>query len=198
LDFVAPGLVMFAAAERAFSGACASLLFDKLEGLIADVVMAPLSAGERLAAYAGAAVSAGIISAVATAVVLSPFAAVLPAHPGALLFFLLGGSLMLALLGILAGLWASRWEHYAAFLAYFLIPFSYLSGMFYPTRSLPAIARMLIAANPLYYVIDGMRYGVTGFAETALWPGGLLILGLDAGLLSLAYSLLRRGWRLKA
>jgi ABC-2 type transport system permease protein len=197
-DFVAPGLIMFAAAERAFSAACVSLLFDKLEGMIADVVMAPLSAGERLSAYAGAAVSTGAISALATAAVLSPFAAVLPAHPGTLLFFLLAGSLMIALIGILSGLWASRWEHYAALLAYFLIPFSYLSGMFYPTGSLPTVARLLIAVNPLYYVIDGMRYGVTGFAETALWPGGMLILGLDAGLLALAYRLLGRGWRLKS
>jgi ABC-2 type transport system permease protein len=198
VDFVAPGLIMFAAAERAFSAACVSLLFDKLEGMIADVVMAPLTGGERLCAYAWAAVSAGVISAAATAVALSPFAEVLPVHPASLLYFLLAGSLMLALIGILAGLWASRWEHYAALLAYFLIPFSYLSGMFYGTANLPATARWLIAANPLFYVIDGMRYGVTGFAETALWPGALLILGLDALLLVLAHQLLGRGWRLKS
>ena len=60
-----------------------------------------------------------------------------------------------------------------------MIPFSYLSGMFYPTTGLPALARNLITANPLYYVIDGIRYGMTGVTETAVWPGLLLILVLD-------------------
>jgi ABC-2 type transport system permease protein len=197
-DFVAPGLLMFAAGERAFSGACVSLLYDKLEGMIADVAMAPLSAGERLLAYAGAAVSAGLISAAATAAVLWPFADLAIREPAAFLFFLLGGTLMLALLGIVAGLWAGRWDHYAALLAYFLIPFSYLSGMFYATAALPEIARRLIAANPLYYVIDGLRFGMTGIAETAVWPGALLIGALDLALAALAYRLFASGWRVKA
>ena len=197
-DFVAPGLIMFAAGERAFSTACASMLFDKLEGMIADIVMAPLTAAERLAAFAAAAVSSGVISAAATAAVLWPFARILPTHPAVLIFFLLGGSLLLALLGTIAGLWARRWDHYAALLAYFLIPFSYLSGMFYATEGLPAPARGLIAANPLFYVIDGVRYGMTGVAETAIWPGALLVLALDAVLLAAVYALLRRGWRLKS
>jgi len=197
-DFVAPGLLMYAAGERAFSGACASLLFDKLEGMIADVVMAPLNAGERLAAFAGAAVSAGLVSAAATAAVLWPFAHLALAAPAALVYFFFAGTLLLALLGIVAGLWAQRWDHYAALLTYFLIPFSYLSGMFYSTDRLPALGRWLIAANPLYYVIDGLRYGLTGVAETDVWPGALLILVLDILLGALLYRLLRCGWRIKS
>ncbi len=198
VDFVAPGLIMFAGGERAFSAACVSLLFDKLEGMIADVVMAPLTAGERLAAYAGAATTCALVSSAVTALALSPFAHVLPRHPAVLLYFLLAGGLFLALLGILSGLWSRRWDHYAALLAYFLIPFSYLSGMFYGIEGLPALARRLIALNPLYYVIDGLRYGVTGVAETGVWPGALLILGLDLVLLAVVYRLFRSGWRLKA
>jgi ABC-2 type transport system permease protein len=197
-DFVAPGLLMFAAGERAFSGACVSLLFDKLEGMIADVAMAPLGAGERLLAYAGAALSAGLISAGATAAVLWPFADLPIREPAAFVFFALAGTLMLALLGIVAGLWAGRWDHYAALLTYFLIPFSYLSGMFYATGALPEIGRRLIAANPLYYVIDGLRFGMTGIAETAIWPGALLILVLDLALAALVYRLFASGWRVKA
>jgi ABC-2 type transport system permease protein len=197
-DFIAPGLIMFAAGERAFSAACVSILFDKLEGTIADVVMAPLTTAERLVAFAGASISAGLVSGAATAAVLWPFARILPAHPAALLYFLVAGSLFLGFAGTLAGLWARRWDHYAALLAYFLIPFSYLSGMFYSTLGLPALARGLIAANPLYYVIDGIRYGMTGHAETATGTGALLILVLDLLLAGLVYALLRRGWRLKA
>src|SRR5262249_47578204 len=157
-----------------------------------------LSTGERVAGLAGAAVTSGAISAAAAAAALWPFADILPAHPAALLYFLLAGNLMLGLAGIIAGMWARQWEHYAALLAYFLIPFSYLSGMFSSTGHLPEIARRLIAANPLYYVIDGMRYGVTGVAENEVWPGAILILALDLALGSLAYGLLRRGWRIKA
>jgi len=197
-DFVAPGLIMFAAGERAFSAACVFVLFDKLEGMIADVIMAPLTTGERLAGLAGAAVTSGIVSAAAAAAVLWPFADILPSHPAALLYFLLAGNLMLGLAGIIAGMWARKWEHYAALLAYFLIPFSYLSGIFYAIGSLPEILRMLIAANPLFYVIDGMRYGIAGVADTAVWPGAILVLALDIALGGTAYGLLRWGWRIKA
>ena len=197
-DFVAPGLLMFAAGERAFSGACASLVFDKLEGMIADVIMAPLSAGERLAAYAGAAVSAGLICAAASAAVLWPFAHFALAAPLALAYFSLAGTLMLALLGIIAGLWAQRWDDFAALLTYFLIPFSYLSGMFYATDGLPALGRWLIKANPLYYIIDGVRFGLTGVAETAVWPGALLILVLDLLLAALVFRLFYRGWKIRS
>jgi ABC-2 type transport system permease protein len=197
-DFIAPGLIMFAAGERAFSAACVSILFDKLEGMIGDVVMAPLTSGERLAAFASASMTAGAISGAATAAVLWPFAHILPAHPTAFLYFLIAGSLLLGFIGTVAGLWARRWDHYAALLAYFLVPFSYLSGMFYSTLGLPHLARQLIALNPLYYVIDGMRYGMTGYAETDIVPGALLILVLDLALAGLVYGLLRSGWRLKA
>ena len=198
VDFVAPGLLMYAAGERAFSGACSFLIFDKLEGIIGDVVMAPLSAAERLSAYAAAAVSAGILAALASAALLYPFVNLAIASLPALLYFAIAGTLMLALLGILAGLWAERWEHFAALLTYFLVPFSYLSGMFYSVAGLPAIGRRLIAVNPLFYMIDGLRYGLTGKAESDLWTGVAVILAIDLLLVALLYRLFRRGWRLKA
>jgi ABC-2 type transport system permease protein len=198
VDFVAPGLLMYAAGERAFSGACSFLIFDKLEGIIGDVVMAPLSAAERLAAYAAAAVSAGILAALASAALLYPFVHLAIASLPALLYFTIAGTLMLALLGILAGLWAERWEHFAALLTYFLVPFSYLSGMFYSVAGLPVIGRRLIAVNPLFYVIDGLRYGLTGKAESNLWTGVAVILAMNLLLAALLYRLFRRGWRLKA
>ena len=197
-DFIAPGLLMFAAGERAFSGACSFLIFDKLEGIIGDVVMAPLTATERLCAYAAAAVSTGLIAAIVTAVVLLPFAHLAIASLPALLFFSIAGTLLLALLGILAGLWAQRWEHFAALLTYFLIPFSYLSGMFYPVMGLPALGRWLIALNPLFYVIDGLRYGLTGVGESDIGLGVAIILVLNAALAVILYRLFRRGWRMKA
>jgi len=198
VDFIAPGLLIYAAGERAFSGACSFLIFDKLEGIIGDVIMAPLSPAERLAAYAAAAVSAGLLAALASAALLYPFVHLAIASLPALLYFGLAGTLMLALLGILAGLWAERWEHFAALLTYFLVPFSYLSGMFYSVAGLPAIGRQLIALNPLFYVIDGLRYGLTGKAESDLGTGVAVILAMNLLLAALLYRLFRCGWRLKA
>ena len=197
-EFIAPGLVMYAAGERAFSGACSFLIFDKLEGIIGDVVMAPLTPAERLTAYAAAAVSSGVIAAMATAVVLIPFVQLSIASLPALFYFTIAGTLMMALLGILAGLWAARWEHFAAVLIYFLVPFSYLSGMFFPVTSLPSLGRWLIACNPIFYVIDGVRFGITGAYESDLWLGAAVILALDLFLGALLFRLFRRGWRIKA
>jgi ABC-2 type transport system permease protein len=129
--------------------------------------------------------------------VLLPFAHLGIVHPAALLGFFLAGTLMQALLGLAAGFWGRRWDHYAAVLSFFLIPFSYLSGMFYPTRGLPPLARAVIDANPLYYVIDGIRYGMTGVTETAPWPGLLFIVVLDLLLMVLVYRMFERGWRVK-
>lgn len=197
-DFVAPGLLMFAAGERAFSAGAASILYDKMEGMIADVFMAPLTSAERLTAYAAAYVSSGFINAGVSALALMPFASLGIANPAALVAFFLTGTLMLALLGLIAGFWGRRWDHFAAVQTFFLIPFSYLSGMFYPVAGLPAAARNLIACNPLFYVIDGIRYGMTGVTETTLWPGLLMIVAIDVVLAAIVYQLFRRGWRVKA
>jgi len=197
-DFVAPGLIMFAAGERAFSGACSFLIFDKLEGILAGGLTAPLPASERVSAFAAAGVTAGLISAAATAAVLWPFAHLGIAHPTALTYFFLAGTLMLTFLGILGGLWAERWEQYAALLAYFLIPFSYLSAMFFSTETLPPFGRWLIAFNPIYYAIDGLRFGLTGLAETNLRLGALLILASVLLLGNLIHRLFRCGWRSKS
>jgi ABC-2 type transport system permease protein len=196
-DFVAPGLLMFAAGERAFSAGCVSILFDKMEGMIADVFMAPLTATERLAAYASACVSSGLVSAAVTAPFLWPFAHIGIVHPAALACFFVAGTLLQALIGLAAGFWGRRWDHYAAVLGFFLIPLSYLSGMFYPTASLPPTVRSLIAANPLYYVIDGIRYGMTGVTETEPWSGLLLVVILDLLLMAVVYRMFQRGWRVK-
>ncbi len=196
-DFVAPGLLMFAAGERAFSAGCVSILFDKMEGMIADVFMAPLPTAERLAAYAGACVSSGLVRAAVTAPFLWPFAHLAIARPVALACFFLAGTVLQAPIGLAAGFWGRRLGHHAALLGFFLIPLSYLSGMFYPTAGLPPVVRSLIAANPLFYVIDGIRYGMTGVTETAPWSGLLLILALDVLLAALVYGMFRRGWRVK-
>ncbi len=198
VEFVAPGLVVFALCERAFDTTSISLLFDKLEGMISDVLMAPLTALERTSAYALSGASTGFVVA---AIVLAAQSLALPwrmADPLAVLFFAASGGMLHALLGILVGLWARKWDHYAAATTFFVVPFGFLSGTFYSIEALPPIGRALVQMNPVFYVIDGFRYGVTGHAEGSLAIGVALLVVIDALLFLAAYRLIRRGYRVKA
>lgn len=197
IEFVAPGLVIYTLCERAFDTTSISLLFDKLEGMISDILMAPLSAAERTAAYAGSAASAGFVVGGVVLAAQSLFVPMSLADPLAILFFAVAGALLHALAGIIVGLWAARWDHYAAATTFFVVPFGFLSGTFYSIEALPPLGRLLVQLNPVFYVIDGFRYGFTGHAEGSLGLGVALLLAVDAVLLVVVYRLIRRGFRLK-
>ncbi len=198
LQFVAPGLVVYAMCERAFDTSSISILYDKLEGMIADILMAPLSALERTLAYAGAAASTGLVVGVVVLAVQSLFLPIGVADPAAVLFFAVAGALLHALAGIVVGLWAARWDHYAAATTFFVVPFGFLSGTFYSIEALPPLGRLLVQLNPVFYVIDGFRYGMTGRAEGALGVGVALLLAVIGAQFVVVHRLLARGFRLKA
>ena len=197
LAFVAPGLISFALISRSFELSASSLLFDKLEGMIADVLQPPIGPLERLVALAAAAVSFGIAGGSILAIVMWFFVDITPQAPIALLIFAVLSALMLGLAGMIGGLWARRWEHYAMLTTFFVVPASYLSGMFYPLDALPGFARSLTLLNPIFYAIDGVRYGFTGTAQASLATGLLYLLAVNAILGLIVYALFRRGWRLK-
>jgi ABC-2 type transport system permease protein len=197
LSFIAPGLVMFTIMDRAFEMSAASLLFDKLEGMIADILQPPITPLERLAAVAGASVSSGLVTGTLLALALHIFVDMVPAAPFALLAFATLGSLMLGLAGAIGGLWAQRWEHYAAMLTFFVIPSAYLSGMFHPIDALPAFAYKLTLFNPIFYAIDGVRYGFRGEAQASIAVGLALLIAVDIVLAWIVWALFRRSWRLK-
>lgn len=197
LEFVAPGLVIYALCERAFDTTSISLLFDKLEGMISDILMAPLTALERTLTYAVAAASTGFVVAAVIFLAQGLFVPLGLADPCALLFYAAAGGLLHALFGILVGLWAAKWDHYAAATTFFVVPFGFLSGTFYSIEALPPLGRALVQLNPVFYAIDGFRYGVTGHAEGSLAVGVIVLLAVDAAMFLLAYRLIRKGYRIK-
>lgn len=197
LQFVAPGLVVYAVCERAFDTSSISILYDKLEGMIADILMAPLSALERTLAYAGAAASTGLVVGAVVLIAQSLFLPIRVADPAAVLFFAAAGALLHGLAGIVVGLWAARWDHYAAATTFFVVPFGFLSGTFYSIEALPPLGRLVVQLNPVFYVIDGFRYGMTGRAESALGAGAVLLLAVIGALFVAVHRLLARGYRLK-
>jgi ABC-2 type transport system permease protein len=196
--FVAPALVLFAVAERALTSASGSILFDKYTGILGDLTMAPLTPLERVVGHAGGAATAGLMTGGVTALVLLPFAGATPAAPLAALFFAAATGLLFALIGIVVGLWARRWDHHTIAHSFLFIPPAYFSGMFYPVEGLPEIGRAVVRLNPFFYGLDGFRAGVTGWqeADTTAAAAVLLLTILAVGFL--AHRLLAVGYRVKA
>jgi len=197
LQFLVPGLIIFAVCETAYSTSSESLLFDKMEGMIADTLMAPLTPTELTIGYACSSAAMGLITGAAVALPML-FVVHLPiASLPMLLFFAAGGALMHGLLGILVGLWADRWDHHAAALTFIVIPFGYLSGTFYSVASLPSLAEGVARLNPVFYVIDGFRAGSTGHADGSPLIGIAVVALVVLGLAVCARHLFRIGYKLK-
>ena len=197
LGFIAPGLVTYALISRAFELPASSLLLDRLEGVIADVLQPPIGPMERLIAMSAASISIGLLGGGVLAVVMGFFVDMIPAAPLALLAFAVLSALMLGLTGMIGGLWCFRWEHYSMLTTFFVVPASYLSGMFFPLDALPGFARSLTLLNPIFYAIDGIRYGFTGTAQASLGVGLLYLLTVNLTLGVAVFALFRRGWRLQ-
>ncbi len=197
LQFLVPGLVTIAACERAFETAAASLIYDKMEGMIADVLMAPLRPVELVAGYAASATLAGCVTGLGVLAALMVFVDLPVERPAAIVLFAAAGALLHGLLGIVVGLWGVKWDHYAASLTFCIIPLAYLSGAFFAVGDLPAAGRAVVLLNPIFYVVDGVRWGFTGQAEGSL-AFGAGILASAIGLLGLlAWRLFRIGYKVK-
>jgi ABC-2 type transport system permease protein len=177
VDFLAPGLIMMAVAQNAFANTASSLIIAKMGGTIVDVLMPPLSADEFLIGYALAGVTRGIVVALAVGLSLAPFAPLGMAHAGALLFFLFFGALLLSLAGVLTGILGNTFDRVAAVTNFLVSPLALLSGTFYSIERLPEVWQTVIAFNPLFYMIDGFRFGSIGIADgpVLLAAGGLLL-----------------------
>jgi ABC-2 type transport system permease protein len=198
LEFLAPGLVMMALIQSAFANTSSSLLIAKIQGNIVDLLMPPLRPAELMLGLVGGGVSRGLLVALAVTLALLPFVAIVPAHPLLALYYALMGALMMALLGLLGGLWAEKFDQMAALTNFLITPLSFLSGTFYAISRLPGPVQVIAHLNPFFYLIDGMRFGFTGHADGAIWLGMGVVLLVDLALWLLAQSLIARGWRLKA
>ncbi len=198
-DFIAPGLIVMGMMQNSFSNSSSSILQGKLMGTIIDVLMPPLSAGELLVAYvAGSVTRAAAIGVIIWgAMLIWPGVHVGVQHLWAVLYFGLMGAVMLALLGVVTGLWAEKFDHAAAVTFFVVQPLSLLSGTFYAIDALAPPFPTISHANPFFHVIDGFRFGFTGVADGALLPGGIFLLLLNVGLWALCHIWLRRGWRIK-
>lgn len=206
-QFLAPGLVTMALLQNAFQNTSSSLIISKIQGTIVDVLMPPLSPGELTLGYVAGGVTRGLIVAAAlvAAFALLPMEAVVISHVWAIVFFSVAAAVMLSLVGILTGIWAEKFDHVATITNFVVAPLTLLSGTFYSVERLKermgAGAEWLepvLAANPVFYAIDGVRYGFIGSSDSNLAAGLAVMLLVDAVLWALVYRALKTGWRIKA
>ena len=199
-DFLAPGLIVMGMMQNAFANSSSSILIAKVQGTITDVLMPPLSPGELLVAWVGGAVTrawaVGLIALVA--MLLWPELRIGIASPWPVLLFGTLGAMLLALLGVLTGLWAEKFDHAAAVTNFLVQPLTLLSGTFYTLGRLGPPWETAAHFNPFFFAIDGFRFGFLGRSDGPVGLGAAVLCALVAALWLLCLRLLRMGWRLKA
>ena len=197
VDFLAPGLLMMAMAQNAFANTSSSLLIAKVQGTIGDLLMAPLGPTELLAGFALGGLTRGLVVGVVVTAAMLPFVPLSVAHPAFALFHAFAANLMLALLGVLAGLWVQKMDQLGAVTSFVVTPLTFLSGTFYSVADLPEGFRAAVHLNPFFYMIDGFRYGLVGHADGPLGVGVAVLAGTNALLAVLCWRAVASGWRLK-
>ena len=196
-QFLMPGLIMMAMAQNSFANTSSSLVISKVQGNIVDLLMPPLSAGELTIGLAAGGLTRGLAVGITSSVVLRIFLPYAIHDWFFVIFNAVTASLMLAFLGILAGLWAEKFDQMAAVTNFVITPLSFLSGAFYSTDRLPDFWRHVAHLNPFFYMIDGFRYGFIGHADGSLAVGVAVLAGADL-LLGLAiWRLIARGYKLR-
>lgn len=197
-QFLAPGILMMVVIQNAFANTSSSIMIAKVQGNIVDTLMPPLSPGELLTGYVVGGAVRGLVCAAAVMAVVFPWAGIWPESPLWMLWFALSGSVMLGLLGILAGIYAEKFDQMAAITNFVITPLSFLSGTFYSTGTLPGWFETTMHLNPFFYLIDGFRHGAVGVGDANPWVGFAITLSINAALWFLALRWLASGYRLKA
>jgi len=197
-QFLAPGLIMMAITQNAFANTSSSLLIAKVQGNIVDLLMPPLSPLEQTLAVALGGVIRGLMVGVAVIFAMVFVVHLRVASLPLILFHSLAASLLLALLGMIGGIWAEKFDHLAAVTNFIVTPLSFLSGTFYSVEKLPGIVHDLAKLDPFFYMIDGFRAGFIGHADGDLTLGVAVMILSNLVLAWLAYRMFKTGYKLKA
>jgi len=195
--FLVPGLVMMAVLQNAFANSSSSLIQSKVTGNIIFVLLPPLSYWDFFAAYVLASVVRGMAVGAGVLLVSLAFVDLSFGHPLWILAFTLVGSAILGTLGLIAGIWADKFDQVAAFQSFLIMPLTFLSGVFYSIHSLPPFWQQLSRFNPFFYMIDGFRYGFFGVSD--INPALSLVIAFANLLVFTAFTLalLKRGYKLR-
>lgn len=196
--FLIPGLVMMSVLQNAFANSSSSLIQSKIMGNLVFLLLTPLSHWAWFTAYVGSAIVRGLVVGVGVLLVAVWFAPLAFAHPLWIAIFALIGAGLMGALGLIAGLWADKFDQLAAFQNFVIMPMTFLSGVFYSIHSLPAFWQGVSHLNPFFYMIDGFRYGFFGVSDVSPWLS-LTIVGSAFSVVSIiAMHLLRTGYKIRS
>jgi ABC-2 type transport system permease protein len=196
--FLVPGLIMMSLLQNAFSNSSSSLIQSKVTGNLVFVLLTPISYREFFAAYVLAAVIRGLLVGAGVWAVTLWFVDLPYAHPlWILVFASLGGAIM-ASLGVIAGIWADKFDQLAAFQNFVVMPLTFLSGVFYSIHSLPEFWQGVSHVNPFFYMIDGFRYGFFGQSDVSPWISALVAGSSFVALALVTLNMLARGYKLRS
>ena len=197
-SFLIPGLVMMQVLQNAFANSSSSLIQAKITGSIVFVLLPPIPYGAFFAAYVLASVARGLMVGFGVLVATLWFADLQMAAPLWVLAFAVLGGAILGTLGMIAGLWSEKFDQLAAFQNFLIMPLTMLSGVFYSIRSLPPFWQGVSHYNPVFYMIDGFRYGFFGVSDVAPEVSLAVVVACFVAVSLLTLNLLKRGWKLRA
>ena len=196
--FLVPGLVMMSVLQNSFSNSSSSLIQSKIMGNLVFLLLTPLSHWSWFFAYVGSSVARGLLVGASVFLVTAWFAAPGVVAPLWIVVFALLGAALLGTLGLIAGLWAEKFDQLAAFQNFVIMPMTFLSGVFYSIHSLPAFWQGLSHLNPFFYMIDGFRYGFFGQSDVSPWLSLVIVAVALVAASALALHLLRIGYKMRS
>lgn len=196
--FLIPGLIMMSVLQNAFANSSSSLIQSKVMGNIVFILLTPLTHLQFFLAFLIAAIIRGLVVGLCIYLVAMWFIDLSVANPWLIIAFALLGSALLGTFGIIAGIWADRFDQMAAFQNFIIMPLSFLSGVFYSIHSLPPFWQKVSQLNPFFYMIDGFRYGFFGKGDVSPMIS-LAIVGVSFLLLALiTLKMLKSGYKLRS
>jgi len=195
--FLIPGLIMMSVLQNAFANSSSSLIQSKITGNLVFILLTPLAHWEFFAAYVAASMVRGLVVGLGLLLTTLWFADLQYAAPVWILVFAVLGSAILGTIGLIAGLWAEKFDQIAAFQNFIVMPATFLSGVFYSVKTLPPFWRMVSHLNPFFYMVDGFRHGFFGVSDVPLELSLAVCLVTLAGSVAIALRLLASGYRLR-
>jgi ABC-2 type transport system permease protein len=197
LPFIVPGLIFLGMANNAFLNSSSSLFIMKIQGTVVDLLVAPLGPGEILLGFVGGAMVRGLIVGLLTWAVALLFSPLQLAHPAATFAFLVGTAYVFSVLGLIAAVWAEKFEQINFFPTFVMLPLTFLGGVFYSVKQLPEPWHTVSLFNPMVYMVEGLRYGMLGSSVFPPLQGGALLAAVALVATAVTYALLARGYKLK-
>ena len=198
ITFLAPGLIAMQVIQQSFSHSASSFMIGKIQGNIVDILYAPLSTGEVITAITLAAVTRSIMIATVSIVVFYFIIDFEIKNYFTLIAFTFLSSFTLGALGIIAGLWAEKFDHMATITNFVIVPLSFLSGTFYTIDKLPDFLQTISKLNPFFYMIDGFRYSFLGNSDGSIFVGLLYLSTLSIVIWYISYLLYKNGYKIRS